>query len=345
MENKNKLNPLVSGGILVNDNDYFEKDKVNMEKDSLKASLALLTKIKNQKKNEINALQNTYLKEESQQQSTQNDTNVFDTPVMDKTEKSIKSEQATKSSPLSRTSFVIPEEAVYTSQTPHTAFSVSDNISIQDTVQTPQNQNVGISIQDLDNTNQNELLGKKDEYVPDYRNETYQEQAQNMSEQIQTPMYSVNQTDAIDPNQFMMNDSAPQETPKYVIDDTKGYRKGHAPVATNEEIKSGKGVAWLAYIVFFLPLLFNSKNKFVRWHANEGIKLFFLDIIGAGLFCVGWFLKSTNEIYTLLLLASLTAGTVIIAISVFTRIVMIPFALAGKEAQHPWLFHKHRIIK
>lgn len=342
MENKNKLNPLVSGGILVNDNDYFEKDNVNMEKDSLKASLALLTKLKNQKKNEINTLQNSYLKEEIPVEEKPN-SDMYDMPVL----KNDNVQDVQNVSPLSKTSFVVPDDAIK----PTTTFSVDISNNNEAPVQQnnfEQQQSFGISLQDLDNNNQNELLGNnnKDEYVPDYRSEEYQ--AQSTTDQIQTPMYSVNQTDTVDINQFITDSadmSAPQEEPIYVVDEKKGRRKGHDPVSTNEEIKEGKSVAWLAYIIFFIPLLFKGKNAFVRWHANEGIELFLLDILGAGLFCVGWFVKSTNEIYTLLLLASLTAGTVIIALSVFTRIIMIPFALAGKEVQHPWLFHKHRIIK
>ncbi len=341
MENKNKLNPLVSGGILVNDNDYFEKDNVNMENDSLKASLALLTKLKNQKKNEINALQNSYLKEESSVEEKPN-SDMYDMPVSN----SNNVQDAQNMSPLSKTSFVVSDDAIK----PTTTFSV-DTTNIETPVQQnnfEQPQSFGISLQDLDNNNQNELLGNnnRDEYVPDYRSEEYQ--AQTTADQIQAPMYSVNQTDTVDINQFITDSgdmSVPQEEPKYVINEKKGRRKGHDPVSTNEEIKEGKGVAWLAYIIFFIPLLFKGKNAYVRWHANEGVELFLLDILGAGLFCVGWFIKSTNEIYTLLLLASLTAGTVLIVISVLTRLVMIPFALAGKEVQHPWLFHKHRIIK
>lgn len=330
MENKNKLNPLISGGILVNDNDYFEKDNENMGNDSLKASLALLKSIKNQKRGEMNALNNSYLKEELTV-SDRNETNMFDIPVSEE-----------NNSETSK-SFIVPDDTNnIDTDVINKLFKIEDNNS-EDQSNISQSQTYGISLQDLDNNNQNDLLVKKDEYIPDYRSEEYQEQANNSSSEIQTPLYSVNQTDTIDPNQFLTEDITTQEEPKYVIDD--GKKQKHTPVSTNEEIKSGKGIAWLAYIIFFIPLLFNRQNKYIRWHANEGFELFILDILGAGLFCVGWFVKSSNELYTILLLASLTAGAVIIAISVFTRIIMIPFALAGKEVQHPWLFHKHRIIK
>lgn len=330
MENKNKLNPLISGGILVNDSDYFEKDNETMGNDSLKASLALLKSIKNQKRGEMNALNNSYLKEELTV-SDRNETNMFDISVSEESNSKVNK------------SFVVPDDTSnIDTDLINKLFKIKDNNS-EDQSNISQSQTYGISLQDLDNNNQNDLLVKKDEYIPNYRSEEYQEQANNSSNEIQTPLYSVNQTDTIDPNQFLTENITTQEEPKYVIDD--GKKQKHAPASTNEEIKSGKGIAWLAYIIFFIPLLFNRQNKYVRWHANEGFELFILDILGAGLFCVGWFVKSSNELYTILLLASLTAGAVIIAISVFTRIIMIPFALAGKEVQHPWLFHKHRIIK
>lgn len=333
MENKNKLNPLISGGILVNDNDYFEKDKINMEKDSLKASLALLTKLKNQKKGEIEAFQNTYLTEESTP-NTQNDTQLFDIP----THQSFEVSSNLSTSPKS---FSVSEEK------PNSETAPSFKLNADNNQNTNSMQNLGISLQDLNNQNQNDFISKKDEYVPDYRSEEYQQQAQNNLDQIQTPLYSVSQTDPIDTSQLITDDAIQtEEEPKYIIgENNKDNTKNITPVSTTEEIKSGKGIAWLAYIIFFIPLLFNSKNKYIRWHANEGLELFFLDILGAGLFCLGWFLKSSNEIYTLLLLASLTAGSVIIIVSVFTRLLMIPFALAGKEVQHPWLLRKHRIIK
>jgi uncharacterized membrane protein len=50
---------------------------------------------------------------------------------------------------------------------------------------------------------------------------------------------------------------------------------------TPEEIQSGKTMAIVAYIIFFIPLLMEDmrKNKFVMYHTEQAIALFILNII------------------------------------------------------------------
>jgi len=53
------------------------------------------------------------------------------------------------------------------------------------------------------------------------------------------------------------------------------------PSATEEQIKEGKGLAWLSYlgILFLVPLLSNKDNPFSRWHAVQGMTLLIAYVI------------------------------------------------------------------
>lgn len=53
------------------------------------------------------------------------------------------------------------------------------------------------------------------------------------------------------------------------------------PEATEEQIKDGKSIAWLAYlgILFLIPLLAHKDNPFSKYHARQGMVLFFVEII------------------------------------------------------------------
>ena len=66
------------------------------------------------------------------------------------------------------------------------------------------------------------------------------------------------------------------------------------PEATEEQIKEGKSLAWLAYIgvaalfipfvgwiaglLFLVPMLVHKDNPFSRYHARQGMVLFFAEI-------------------------------------------------------------------
>ncbi|MCB0724753.1 MAG: hypothetical protein KDC73_08595 [Ignavibacteriae bacterium] len=64
---------------------------------------------------------------------------------------------------------------------------------------------------------------------------------------------------------------------------------------TPEEIESGKTMAVVAYIIFFVPLLMEDarKNKFVMFHTEQSIVLVIVNVIGVilgtigSMFCIG----------------------------------------------------------
>lgn len=113
---------------------------------------------------------------------------------------------------------------------------------------------------------------------------------------------------------------------------------------TPEEIKAGRGVAWLAYILFFIPLIFKGKNRFVRIHANEGLDLNIAELIGVLLGLP--FLLVSNPTGTLEIVIYIAAilGAVILAACAITIIPVMIGALCGAQFQIPWL-SKKRIIR
>lgn len=110
------------------------------------------------------------------------------------------------------------------------------------------------------------------------------------------------------------------------------------------EIREAKAYAWLAYILFFLPLLINRKNRFVRVHANEGLELNIVEVLGC-LLLLPYFLftSATGTMATLMIVLAL-AGIVLLGMCVLTIIPMIICAMLGLQFQTPWLWKK-RIIK
>lgn len=114
------------------------------------------------------------------------------------------------------------------------------------------------------------------------------------------------------------------------------------------EVISGRGIAWLAYILFFIPLLFKKNNRFVRIHANEGLELNILEILSA-LFIGQYFLlpdivkdMGNTGKYFSLLFAVIGAGLVLAcAVTIVIKIVTSWF---GNYTQTPWLW-KRRMIK
>ncbi len=64
--------------------------------------------------------------------------------------------------------------------------------------------------------------------------------------------------------------------------DEMNDKKGMDPTETYEEedIKQNKTMAGLAYILFFLPLIVCKDSKFGRFHANQGLLLLILSVVG-----------------------------------------------------------------
>lgn len=110
------------------------------------------------------------------------------------------------------------------------------------------------------------------------------------------------------------------------------------------EIREAKGYAWMAYILFFIPLLFNRKNRFVRVHANEGLELNILEILGALLVLPYFLLPEATGIMANISFYCVIAGFIILGMCALTIIPMILCAMFGLQFQIPWLWKK-RIIK
>ena len=110
------------------------------------------------------------------------------------------------------------------------------------------------------------------------------------------------------------------------------------------EIREAKSYAWLGYLLFFLPLLINRKNRFARIHANEGLELNMVEILG-GLLLLPYFLLTNLEgtWHTVTFIMAL-AGIVLLGMCVLTIIPMMICAMCGLQFQTPWLW-KRRIIK
>ena len=110
------------------------------------------------------------------------------------------------------------------------------------------------------------------------------------------------------------------------------------------EIREARKFAWLGYLLFFLPLLFNRKNRFARIHANEGLELNIMEIFGALLIAQYFFIPdATGTLATVSVLGALL-GVIIVGMCALTIIPMMISAMCGKTIQTPWLWKK-RIIK
>ena len=125
----------------------------------------------------------------------------------------------------------------------------------------------------------------------------------------------------------------------------KGFKEGKEIINLDKmEIRQGKGIAWLAYIFFFIPLLMNKTNRFVRLHANEGLELNIMELLAVILMAQYFLLTSaTGTLLTIITIASLV-GFILLVACALTIIPMIVGAMLGKTYQNPWLWRK-RIIK
>lgn len=52
------------------------------------------------------------------------------------------------------------------------------------------------------------------------------------------------------------------------------------PVVDKADAEKNKGMAILAYIIFFIPLLAAKDSKFAMYHANQGLVLFLAAVVG-----------------------------------------------------------------
>ena len=113
------------------------------------------------------------------------------------------------------------------------------------------------------------------------------------------------------------------------------------------EVIAGRGIAWMAYILFFIPLLFKRKNRFVRIHANEGLELNIMEIIG-GLLIAQYFLLpnwlTLEGMWTTVSLVGCMVGAGIVCACALTIVIMIIRSMCGNYSQIGWLWKKF-IIK
>ncbi|MBE5757882.1 MAG: hypothetical protein E7345_03010 [Clostridiales bacterium] len=125
----------------------------------------------------------------------------------------------------------------------------------------------------------------------------------------------------------------------------KGFKEGREIIKLDKmEIRQGKGIAWMAYILFFIPLLMKKTNRFVRLHANEGLELNIMELLAVILMAPYFLMKTaTGTLLTVITIASLV-GFVLLVACALTIIPMILGAMFGKTFQNPWLWKK-RIIK
>lgn len=106
-----------------------------------------------------------------------------------------------------------------------------------------------------------------------------------------------------------------------------------------EDAKQTKNIAWLAYLLFFIPLLINSKSPFVRHHANEGLEINIFDVLGLTLLLVGALVDTTNSAVNGLLLIFVLIGTGLLVLTTITKIYMIVTTLQCKKTNTPWMWN------
>ena len=113
------------------------------------------------------------------------------------------------------------------------------------------------------------------------------------------------------------------------------------------EVISGKKVAWLAYILFFIPLLIKKNNRFVRIHANEGLELNILEVVG-GLLIAQFFLlpkmvENISASWSMISLIVCWIGAALVGVCLLTCVIALIASLFGNQNQTPWLW-KRRMI-
>jgi len=79
-----------------------------------------------------------------------------------------------------------------------------------------------------------------------------------------------------------------------------------APTVDKADAEKNKGMAIVAYIIFFIPLLAAKDSKFAMYHANQGLILFLTSVIiwvvGGIIPFLGWFIiLPLGELFILIL--------------------------------------------
>ena len=108
---------------------------------------------------------------------------------------------------------------------------------------------------------------------------------------------------------------------------------------TNKEVEDGKGMAILSYIgiLALIPYLSEKNNKFVMYHAKQGLNLFILEIIASVALSV---LAVTIILIPLIAVLSPIVGILSFVLS----IIGIVNVCNGEEKELP-IINKIKIIK
>ena len=115
-------------------------------------------------------------------------------------------------------------------------------------------------------------------------------------------------------------------------------------VITPEDIRESKKFAWLAYILFFIPLLINRDNAYVRHNANEGLEMNICDLLAGIVILLNTFLNVSNVLVSFFLMLGSIVGIGVLVLTTITKIYMIFAVLLGKVANTPW-FWSIRMIR
>ncbi len=187
-----------------------------------------------------------------------------------------------------------------------------------------------------------------------------QPESQEMVEQEPQKDYiSIDQQEAYVPKDnstFNPNDTGLAQASKQIVNiDTEklgpeiktkrhARKESHKISLDKVEIREGKSIGWLAYILFFIPLLFKRNNRFVRMHANEGLELNIMELVGVLLIVPYFVVTQTSDTVQMVITVCALLGLVLLTACVLSILPMIIVALFGKTFQIPWLWKK-RIIK
>lgn len=110
----------------------------------------------------------------------------------------------------------------------------------------------------------------------------------------------------------------------------------------DEDIKQNKTMAGLAYILFFLPLIVCKDSKFGRFHANQGLLLLILSVVGYIVISVITTVLATItwRLFGFISLLYSLYGLFILAVAIYGLVN----GINGKVKELP-IIGKYRIIK
>ena len=110
----------------------------------------------------------------------------------------------------------------------------------------------------------------------------------------------------------------------------------------NEDIQQNRTMAGLAYILFFLPLIVCKDSRFGRFHANQGLLLLILSVVGYLVISVITTVLATItwRLFGFISLLYSLYGLFILAIAIYGLVN----GINGKAKELP-VIGKYRIIK